>query len=263
MARHLLDDLRQRTIRRRPGRRARRARGASLSEYALVLAVVVVGLSAATELLWARGEALVVDTGIGIATPRPPRAAIVAAPVTPASPPAWVTTTLPPSLLTYAEKAIEFDDGSCLHAAGLVLSVGACGDADQALVSAFSDDGDHLRLYLQGETSCLTGTPGGDVFVGPCGADAQLWTESGLSGTTLTYLHQATGLCLTAPGTGPVTTTTTAAPTTTTAAPDPSTSTTGPTTTTTAPTTTTTEPPDALVLAACDGGPEQKVTVRY
>lgn len=220
-----------------------RERGASLTEYALIMGVFVAVLIGVIPVLTDDGGALLNDTESGIATPRPFSDAVVRTPVS-AAPPWAASTTLPSSLLTYVDKPVQLPSGDCLALTAGLVSADVCGGADELVVSGLSEDGTHLTLYLGAGTTCLTGvtaTAPAEVVSAPCGGAGQLWTQESVSGLDVVYRHLDSGLCLTAA--------TVASPPTTTAS----------TTTTTAALTSA----GALTLAACSGSADQIFRVLY
>ncbi|MEM9134021.1 MAG: hypothetical protein AAF962_07370 [Actinomycetota bacterium] len=243
----------------------RRQRGASLTEYALIMAVFVAVLIGVVQVLTDNGGALLNETESGIATPRPFSDAVVQTPVS-AAPPWAATTTAPSSLLTYVEKPVQLPGGECLALSGGLISSDTCGGPDELVVSGLSEDGTHLTLYLgNGGTTCLTGvttTSPAEVVSSPCGAGGQVWTQVSVSGLDVVYRHVESGLCLAEAVAAPpptTTTTTTVPPSTSSTAPGATTTTVPTTTTTTAPPT----PTGALTLAACSGAADQIFGVLY
>lgn len=181
----------------------RAMRGAAATEYALLLAMFTLVVIAGVRLLQSSSEELLTDTGTGIGDARPLRAQVLTDPVAP--PPQWVSTTLPPQILTYVDKPVETAAG-CLALVEGKLSTSDCGDAAVALVSALSTDGETLTISMEAETLCLTA----DLAVSPpvaqaspCGPGQQLWTEIAGVGTNVHYVERDSGLCLDATSTPP------------------------------------------------------------
>ncbi|MEM7276014.1 MAG: hypothetical protein AAF547_23265, partial [Actinomycetota bacterium] len=109
-------------------------RGASATEYALLLSAFVLSIMGAIQLITDNASDLLEDTGVGIGTDRPTRDVVVDLPVTP--PPSWPPATIASDLLTYVEKPIQISDGSCLILAGPAIATVDCSDAGVALASA-------------------------------------------------------------------------------------------------------------------------------
>ncbi|MEM8922856.1 MAG: hypothetical protein AAGD35_05085 [Actinomycetota bacterium] len=200
-------------------------RGATFTEYALILALLVVATMASIGAIEVAATGLLDDSGDDIGTPRPYDDDLQNLTVKPA--PAWAaTTTTPPGLLTYVDKSIRQFDGTCLSFGGGPMVGDVCGGPNEAKVSALSEDGVLIELYVDA-TTCLVADPlmaPPTVRPAPCGTDLGRWRESGVSGSFVTYVNDETGMCLTpfVPAS-----------------------------------------PDGLLLATCDGRAEQRLEVLY
>lgn len=198
-------------------------RGATLVEYGLVVALFVLVLTGAGQLLTDNAGDLLNETGADIAADPPPRDVVQDLPVTP--PVSFPPPTVPSSLLTYVDKPIELFDGTCLSGASLTVATTACGDPSEALITSLSEDGSTVTLDVGG--LCLvanTAAVPATLTAGACTSADAIWVQDTTSGTTVVYRHQNSGQCLTA-----------VSP----------------------------PAPELFTLAGCDGRPEQTLIVRY
>ncbi|MEM7337462.1 MAG: hypothetical protein AAF467_02375 [Actinomycetota bacterium] len=202
-------------------------RGTSLVTYSLVLALVTVSSLGAVDALLASSSSLLEDSGDDIGTPRSYRNDAV---LEANAPPAWASTTLPPTLVTFVEKPIQ-TAGGCLAVSGTTIGQVPCGDPAETLFSGLSEDATLITLSTADATVCVHGDPAGvpdTVTMIPCTGLLPEWEQIAAEGVAVMYRHQASGLCLTGVATG---------------APVP--------------------PPAALVLATCDESPQQVMTLVY
>lgn len=211
----------------RRGRESGVERGASLVTYALVLALVTVASLGAVDALVDSSSSLLEDSGDNIGEPRSYRNDAVLE-VTAA--PAWASTTLPPSLVTFVDKPLEMA-GGCLSVSGTTIGQVGCADPSATAFAALSEDATLVTISASDVSVCLHGDPAGVpdmVTMVPCAGSMPEWEQVDAVGFDVVYRHQASGLCLTGVATGvPV------------------------------------PPPSALTLAACDGGAEQIMTVVF
>lgn len=201
-----------------------RERGATLAEYGMLVALFTIVLIGAAELLTEESGDLLNETGADIAADPAPRDIVLDMPVTP--PAGFPPPTTPSTLLTYVDKPIELFDGTCIAVSGPAISSTTCGDPSEALISGLSEDGVNLTFPIGGGFCMLgnsTAVPP-SVTPGSCDAVGSVWQQDSVSGTSVVYRHQSSGLCLTV-----------VSPPT----------------------------PDLLTLAPCDGRPEQTLIVRY
>ncbi len=183
-----------------------RQRGATLTSYALVMAVMVASILGVLTSLEDNSEDLLVGTGDQIGTPRIPSPA-AATSVVPA-PPSWASTVLPASVDTYHDAGLSIR-GHCLTklpSSADLVSV-PCGYSPAPVdFSATSPDGATLRLTVG--TDCLAGDPAASVQIRfePCDPTApnQAWEQIAVSESSFTYVHQASGMCIQGRSTGTI-----------------------------------------------------------
>ena len=168
-------------------------RGATLVEYSIVLALVVVTMIAGIQILTDSGAGLLNDVGDDISEPRDPEEIVLETPT--ATPPAGVTPPAPSTILTWVDRPLSTIEG-CVSHSGADLAIVACGSPTETPFNGLSLDGVSTEVSLIDGSGCLTGDAGGAVTIQACGGSGQSWLETSASGASLTYQHEDSGLCL-------------------------------------------------------------------
>lgn len=187
----LLNKRLRSALRRRPIRRGER--GSSLTGYALVVATLIAVSLVGIESLNDNSEDFLVNTGSQIGSAREYSNIAVNAPLAP--PPAWATPTVPPTLRTYTDAALN-TTGGCVafDAATGALIAAPCSDPAAILVTAASSNGTDIELSFSG--GCFGASPGAtpEIFATACvGAP---WTQVDTALPDVRYEYNGTGMCI-------------------------------------------------------------------
>lgn len=179
-------------LQRLQGRARRSERGATLTEYSLIVAVFLTVSLAGIETLNNNSEEFLGQTGSQVGAPRQYADQAAAAPLAP--PPAWALPTTPPTLRTYTNANLVIG-GNCIgwDAANSVFSTVACGTSEIA-ISATSGNGTDIELSFSG--GCFGASPGAtpEVFATACGSSP--WTQVDSALPDVRYEYNGTGQCI-------------------------------------------------------------------
>jgi Flp pilus assembly pilin Flp len=170
-------------------------RGATLAEYALVVALLVVVTISATEYLTDESAEVLADNGSQIGEPRDYGIQIVT--TTQPAPPEWAITTVPQDGETLYDTEIRHD-GDCLYFVSRLLEEGQCDGSLATVYSLENWEDDVYRITTAQTLECweAAGRTRAPVLPSACaGEDDELWLVTKLDDYRFTIESTFSGYC--------------------------------------------------------------------
>lgn len=170
-------------------------RGATLVEYALVVALLVLATISATEYLTDESAEVLADNGSQIGEPRD--SAIQVTTSTLPAPPEWAITTVPEEGQTLYDTEIR-SGGDCLYFMSRLLEVGTCDGSLATMFSLENWEDDVYRITTAQTLECweAAGRTRAPILPEACaGEDDELWLIAKLDDYRFTIESTFSGYC--------------------------------------------------------------------